>query len=485
MSWFEIDRGGLRQLLEGRDKSYVLRELAQNAFDESGVTHCKITLTPVVGRSLVQLEVEDDAPEGFYNMAHAWTLFAHTRKRKDASKRGRFNLGEKEVLAICEEAKIVTTKGTVWFDKGDERRFSADERREAGSVFSALIPMTRREVQDALDAVTTFIPPQNIAVEINGEFLPVRQPVQIIEATLPTEYEDDSGRYRRTQRKTEIHVYEPLPGEKAMIYEAGLPIVETGDKWHYDIQQRVPMTSGRDNVSPAYLSKVRAEVVNKLAARLTEEDAGNAWAIEAMEDERIEQAAFETVLHKRYGDEIVSVSVGDTEANHKAVASGYSLLGGGSLTGKQWERAKSFGSIEAAGKLFPTPHPEFSASGKDCLVPQEDWTPGMHRVVEFGEAFSRELIDGCVFRIVRDKWNRFGAWYSKSMKECTLNLTVLGHDFFNAWVEGDCRRVIGLLIHEFGHEVEADHLSEKYHRELCRLGAAATALALEKPEIFR
>ena len=50
MSWFEVDRDGLRQLLEGRDKSFVVRELVQNAWDEPGVTRCDVTLTPIAGR---------------------------------------------------------------------------------------------------------------------------------------------------------------------------------------------------------------------------------------------------------------------------------------------------------------------------------------------------------------------------------------------------------------------------------------------------
>jgi hypothetical protein len=41
-----------------------------------------------------------------------------------------------------------------------------------------------------------------------------------------------------------------------------------------------------------------------------------------------------------------------------------------------------------------------------------------------------------------------------------------------------------LLIHEFGHQYSADHLSEGYHEALCRLGAGLKKLALEKPEAF-
>jgi len=68
MSWFEVDRDGLRQLLEGRNKSFIIRELVQNAWDESGVTRCDVTLEPIKGNRKARLVVEDDAPEGFYDL---------------------------------------------------------------------------------------------------------------------------------------------------------------------------------------------------------------------------------------------------------------------------------------------------------------------------------------------------------------------------------------------------------------------------------
>lgn len=42
-----------------------------------------------------------------------------------------------------------------------------------------------------------------------------------------------------------------------------------------------------------------------------------------------------------------------------------------------------------------------------------------------------------------------------------------------------------LLIHEFGHEYCGDHLSDKYHEALSRLGAKLKRLALEKSGEFR
>ncbi|MHC5057367.1 MAG: hypothetical protein ACYTKD_22050, partial [Planctomycetota bacterium] len=58
MSWFEVDKDGLKQLLEGKDKAFVLRELIQNAWDEPGVTRCDVTLEPIPGRPAARLVVE-------------------------------------------------------------------------------------------------------------------------------------------------------------------------------------------------------------------------------------------------------------------------------------------------------------------------------------------------------------------------------------------------------------------------------------------
>lgn len=113
-NWFEVSREGLRQLQAGKPKDFVVRELIQNAWDEN-ITSCCLRISRC-GKNLVEITVEDDSPEGFRDITHAFTLFAPTYKRKDPEKRGRFNIGEKQVLAICESAVISTTKGTVIFD---------------------------------------------------------------------------------------------------------------------------------------------------------------------------------------------------------------------------------------------------------------------------------------------------------------------------------------------------------------------------------
>jgi hypothetical protein len=45
----------------------------------------------------------------------------NTPKRIDPTKRGRFNLGEKQAYSRCKTARVETTKGSVFFDKRARR----------------------------------------------------------------------------------------------------------------------------------------------------------------------------------------------------------------------------------------------------------------------------------------------------------------------------------------------------------------------------
>src|SRR6516165_2901572 len=133
--WFDVDRDGLGKQAEEHGKGRLIGELVQNALDEAGVTQIAVTLAPVPGRPLADLTVEDDAPEGFRDFSHAWTLFADSYKRGNPELRGQFNLGEKMVLAVCESASISTTRGTVLFDQTEGRIEKPRQKRDRGSVF--------------------------------------------------------------------------------------------------------------------------------------------------------------------------------------------------------------------------------------------------------------------------------------------------------------------------------------------------------------
>src|ERR1700730_6804451 len=108
--WFEIDKEGLRKTLERRGKAFAVFELVQNAWDEDGTTEVSVTLTPPEhGKSV--LTVTDDAPQGYRDLAESYTMFGESYKKADPEKRRRFDVGDKCVLALCDEASITTTTG--------------------------------------------------------------------------------------------------------------------------------------------------------------------------------------------------------------------------------------------------------------------------------------------------------------------------------------------------------------------------------------
>ena len=168
-NWFNVDKKGLAKLMAGKSKAFVLYELLQNAWDQK-VTKVDVTITPVNSVPMTEIAVEDNDPEGFADLAHAYTLFAESDKKNDAKKRGRFNIGEKLVLALAREATIETRSGAVRFDRSG--RHEVRSKRTAGSRITVLMPMTRAEHQELMDAAHRVIVPTKIKTTINGQ--PIR-----------------------------------------------------------------------------------------------------------------------------------------------------------------------------------------------------------------------------------------------------------------------------------------------------------------------
>src|SRR5258707_7829829 len=136
--WLEVDLSGLEQLLSRRSKEFIILELIQNAWDER-CTSVNISL-PRPRRGKTRVVVTDDSAEGFHNLEHAYTLFADSYKKKNAAQRGMFNAGEKFVLAFCEEASIISTRGGIVFDANGRRRTS--RRTERGTEFSGVLRLS-------------------------------------------------------------------------------------------------------------------------------------------------------------------------------------------------------------------------------------------------------------------------------------------------------------------------------------------------------
>lgn len=476
MNWFDVDKEGLSKLLKRRGLAFVLYELFQNAWD-TDATEIHATLEMLEGRPLARLIVEDDHPEGFKSLSHAWTLFAESEKKGDPNKRGRFNLGEKLVLACCKTAEIITTTGGVRFD--DEGRHTLRKKRPDGSVFIAEIRMTRAEYEEVCAAVRTLIVPPMKRTTFNGEELPSRERIGIELASLPTEIADEEGYLRRRQRNTELHMYPVNEGETAHLYEMGIPVMETGDKYHVDVQQKIPLNLDRDGVHPSYLRAVRAATLNTTYKFLTKEESTAPWVSDAISSKEITPFAITKVLDQRFGEKRVIFDPSDPEGTKIAVTKGYTVISGGTLSSEQWENVKRFDAALPAGQVTPSPKP-FHPGGKP-LTMLEEWTPAVSDAVAFAINLFCNLIRGNLqVKVANDPgWSTI-ACYDKETG-LTLNYVFLGDAIENRNAEG----LIDVLLHEFSHHKVSDHLSNEFHEECCRLGARLAILAAERPSLVK
>ena len=478
---FAVDEKGLAQILERRGKSYAILELLANAYD-TAATWVSITLTPIEGRPQAELIVEDDAPEGWADLSHAYTLFAPSIRKSDPGKRGRFNLGEKLVLSICDEAEIVTTSGGIRFD-GDGRH-SLRRKREVGSQFRGVLKLARQELADLEATARKVIAP--IPTTLNGVPLPTRMPLSTLgHVPLLTEFADGDGYLRRSVRHTDLAVYEPLPGETATLYEQGIPVMESeDDRYHYDVRQKVPLGMERDAVPPSFMRAVRVHVLNVLHREVAGQDAVAPWVRDAMADERIEQVAVSHVMTERYGEKRVIVDPSDPEGTKLAMSKGYTVIPAGAMSKEEWGNVKRYQAALPAGQVTPSPK-AFSdspdAENLKTLAPDK-WTDDIRTFVERAKLVALGLIDARIsVEIASDIGWAHGAAFGPSGR-LTVNLGRLGHRWFR--LDNHVAQN-ALLIHEFAHYTHSDHLSSGYHDKLCDLGAKLGEFAVDQPRTVR
>ncbi len=478
-----VDRKGLAKKLAHRPKAFIVYELLQNAWDEN-VSVVKVTAEMLPGKAVCEITVEDDAPDGFADLASVFTMFRDSKKAPDPEKRGRFEMGEKLVIALALRATITSTKGTVHFE-GDKRKHGTT-RTARGTIFQGEFKMTRAEYDDLCCAVSLLAVPPVIATYFNRALLFPRPVVHEFQSTLQTVKSDGEGNLTPTQRKTSVLVYETGEGERGHIFEMGIPVVETGDPWHYDVQQRVPVSWERDNVPPAYLRALRVEALNAMHVRLTPEEAAKPWVTDAMDDERCSQSAIMSVVTERFGEKAVINDPSDPEGTKIAVSEGYTVIPGGAFSKAAWQNIRATKAVLPAGQVTPSPKP-YSPDGRpERVIPEADWTAAMRRRAEFSELLFMKLMDEPVtVVIVNEPQAPFSANFGEMLLgyRLCLNLGRLG----KAWFEEPNRaeRVLDLLLHEFCHHTAKDHLSHEMHETATLLGARLANIALNEPELFR
>lgn len=472
--WIEVDRQGLALQLADKPKVFILHELAQNIWDENS-PWAKLAIERIEGSPYVRITAEDASPSGFSDLADAYTMFKASKKAGDAEKRGRFNLGEKWIIVLSRRARIISTTGGIVFD--EDGRHETRERRDAGTLAEFEVRMTDEEMRQAIADFKLIIPPPGCETSINGVVIERREAVGSFVETLPTVLANAEGELRRTRRKATCHIYSPRPGEKAMIFEMGIPIVETGDRFHVDIGQKVPLSHDRDNVSPEFLRRVRVAILNQCAELLEKDDTQESWVVEAMGDDQTSDDVVAKVIAKRFGERVAVYDPNDPEAAKQAAAAGFTVLHGRSLPREAFSRAKAAGVLKtprAFGFQSAASVPARLEGGEGetpRAVPRSSWNDRMCRFSLMLEWFADRVLEAPAPSLEFCDEPEFETEAILSESSLIVNIARTSIDTRESCLALLIRHTAGLLIR--------DRLSEEFWRELARLGAKAAVACTE------
>lgn len=468
---FEVDRKGLAQIMARRGVEFVVLELVQNAFDEHGTTAVHVEVFRAASGHW-NVAVRDDAPGGFVDLRHSYTLFAPSAKKSNPELRGRFNLGEKLVIALARRAVITTTTGRITFEDGKRRR--SQHKQSAGSTVSVELKMRRAEAEQLVETAMRVLPPRTIAytVAFEGDMRSCapRTPLATVRTVLQTERADDEGNLRPTKRATDVEFHTVRAGEQATLYEMGIPVVELDCAWHANVGQKVPLNIDRDNVTPGYRRAILTLALNTMHAELPTDQAATAWVGEAVASPDVDGEAVKAVLTARYGDRRVIADPSDPEGTKLAMTRGYSVIQAGSFSKAQWANIKAAGAALPAGQVTPSPKP-FEPGGKPLeIIDKADWNAEHHGFAEHATDWGRRLLGVDVDVTFTDSrsWGFAAAYGSGRLTVSTVNNR---RWFERGGVRKHMLQIDELLIHEFAHHAVHDHLSNLFHEECCRLGA--------------
>ncbi len=458
-NWFDVDTNGLRQLQLRKPKHYVVRELIQNAFDEN-IKECRLTTLWQDG--LAEIIVKDDNPEGFKNITHAYTLFAPTDKLKNPEKRGRFNMGEKQAISLCEKAIISTTKGTIVFDKTGRHHKST--KTEKGSVVFLLLKISKKEYDEILSTVKKYLVPEKISFIVNEEKIKHQKPLKTIVASLQTETEENQI-LKKVWRKTKIEIFEM---EEPVLFEMGIPVMQTECQYGINVQQKIPLSIDRDTVPESFLKALYAEILNEMCEYISEQDSSQAWIRQATADKRINPDIVKQILNKRYGEKVVIANPFDPNSIDDALSAGYKVITGNEMSKEEWERIRE-------NKLLPSSSEKFGHS----FAISKPYSPNenMKKTAEIAKKIAKECL-GINISVCFASWTGVSAEYGN--RTLTFNVSMLGHRFFDPPLS---EQTLDLIIHELGHE-KGNHTEKGYHEALTMMAAKLIFLIKKNPSFL-
>ena len=392
--------------------------------------------------------------------------------------RGRFNAGEKFVIVMCSSAKVTSTTGQITFLENGKRKETDEIKTESGTVFEGVFEMTEEEWLEVGRQARLLFPP--ILTTFNGVVVPQRNPVKVFQATLPTEVANERGVLSPKKRNTEVRIYMPLPGETAMLYERGIPVVEIESKFHVSVEQKIPLNTDRDNVTPGYLRSIYALIAEQMVDFLSSDDVVQPWARTAVETGKLTEETVKKLAVKRFGEKAVLYDGSDIGSNKEAVSKGANLINRGSVSPEEREAFYKAGAIKKAGEIDDYKTNPDKQEAKKTLTPDEH-DDDTKQFVKLIEAVSPILINHAVTVKVVDDPDFKVMGCTRWKKDSFIFEINLAHQDVHDWTSN-----YDLLIHELAHhKVQSnDHLCREFYDTVTNIGSKLAILAQLEPELF-
>ena len=452
---FNVDTLGMRQLHQNRQPEQLVKELVQNVFDEEATT-CRVTVETL--EEGVMVTVEDDGP-GFRDIRDAYTLMGDTPKRMNPEQRGRFNMGEKELISIARWARVETTGSTVEFPEEGGRTVRRN-RRKRGTAIRAMMPWSREEAERLIGRMMLIRPPLGIDYRVNRKAVRRQDEIRVHSAILDTVIQETPGSpMRPTRRRTDLHILPP--GEEGgWIYEMGIPIQQIELGYSVDVMQKVPMPPNRDTVSESYLKRIYTEVLNAMHDEMQREEFSENWVRTGVENPAVEEGPVRAVIQNRYGEKVVTWS-SNTDANMKATDAGYQVLHPRSLGKAELENMRKLGGLLSANDIF---------GREDNETREVEPTPEMEEFAEWVRRLGRMAGKEVAPVFIHQE--------SRTIADCSMNTGNPTMRFNTRHLEpeffaGRGEEQMDLVIHELGHAEMSGEMSHgnQWGEACCRVGS--------------
>lgn len=462
---FQVDTQGFKNQMAEMKPYQLVQEIIANSMDEVSVTRIDCTIKFNMTKKLIEVSVIDNG-DGFRTIHDVFKLFGRSYKRAYKNLRGRFNLGEKEFMAVTIDGFVRSRDWKVEFFDDKRKEITGLESFRGTEVYGTF-DWGQTTIEEMTNELTRIIVPHGQDLFINEKQILKKAMVRSINGKLWTEVEDElSGKMTRELHDTQVDLYERKEGETGWIFELGIPVQQfekkLNVKWHVDVRQKVPLGIKRDVVSDTYLVDLYALMVNEAHDLIPLEDAGASWITRSMGKLSAEPAR--AMLVKQYGtDKLFIPSTSDYHANEAVNGINGQFILPRTLDKDQRQHLIDMGIIRYASEAFPTR--TVGSEPVEINIQMENYA----KVVK---AVAKDVIGKDIdVRFVKSE-STHPAWYG--INDITYNIKYLpnGIRFFDQFTDYGW----GLLVHELSHdkspnqgEYPMPHSSKEFLSEMERI----------------